>query len=104
MRFPPPPVDASEPVGRTLEVAFRGSGGGIVPVRANGAVIGAVNEAATRTAASSDGQRPVRDVMTPLRSMPTLSPQETLDQALDWISEGEGLVMDGDGSVVGVLS
>jgi Zn-dependent protease/CBS domain-containing protein len=104
MRFPPPTIDASEPVGRALELAFQSSGGRIVPVRSNGLVIGAVSEGAVQRASSSDARRPVRDVVTPIGSMPTLSPEETLDQALDWVSEGEGLVLDGTGSVVGVLA
>jgi CBS domain-containing protein len=72
------------------------------PVVDAGRVIGTVSLEGARRIGSRDPLRPVRDAMTPLNQTPTLAPDDTLDDAFEWLGGHEALVLR-DGALVGSL-
>jgi Zn-dependent protease len=70
------------------------------PVEDNGRLVGAVSLAeAGRVAAA----RPVREAMVPLEHAITVEANESLDDVVEWVGSGDGLVLDDRGGVAGVI-
>jgi Zn-dependent protease len=103
MRPPPPTIPATMPLVDALDRYLRDSNGRAFPVADDGRVIGTVSMASARKVGSRDPLRPVRDGMMTLAETPLVAPDETLDDALEWISGRQGFVVR-DGHVVGALS
>ena len=101
------PAPPSVPIGITLVQALddylRGTDGRSFPVvDERGTVVGTVSIASARRVGARDPMRPVRDGMSPLSQTPVVAPDETLDEALEWLGGREGLVLR-DGVLVGAL-
>ena len=101
------PAPPSVPIGITLVQALddylRGTDGRSFPVvDEGGTVVGTVSIASARRVGARDPMRPVRDGMSPLTQTPVVAPDETLDEALEWLGGREGLVLR-DGVLVGAL-
>lgn len=86
-----------------LDNYLRGSNGASFPVVDEGRVVGTVSIESARRAGTRDPMRPVRDGMAPLTQTPITTPDETLDDALEWLAGREGLVLR-DGVLVGVIN
>jgi Zn-dependent protease len=102
MRPPPPAVPADMSLMQALDDYLRGSDGQGFPVVDAGRVIGTVSIESARRVGGRDPMRPVRDGVRPLAQTPVLAPEETLDDALEWLGGREGLVLR-DRALVGAL-
>jgi Zn-dependent protease len=103
MRPAPPTVPAGITLVQALDDYLRGTDGRSFPVvDERGRVIGMVSIASARRVGSRDPMRPVRDGMIPLGQTPVIAPDETLDEALEWLGGRDGLVVR-DGGIVGAL-
>jgi Zn-dependent protease len=96
MRPPPPTVPAGMSLMQALDEYLRGSDGQGFPVVDAGRVIGTISIESARKVGGRDPMRPVRDGVRPLTQMPVLAPDETLDDALEWLGGREGLVLRDD--------
>ena len=73
---------------------LRGADGQAFPVVDEaGRVVGTVSIESARRSARRDPTRPVRDGMRPLTQTPVVAPDETLDEALEWLGGRDGLVL-----------
>jgi Zn-dependent protease len=102
MRSPPPPVPADMSLMQALDDYLRGADGQGFPVVDAGRVIGTISIESARKVGARDPMRPVRDGVRPLAQTPVLAPDETLDEAVEWLGGREGLVLR-DGVLVGAL-
>ncbi|HWC70877.1 MAG TPA: site-2 protease family protein [Actinomycetota bacterium] len=96
MRPPPPTVPAGMSLMQALDEYLRGADGQGFPVVDAGRVIGTISIESARKVGGRDPMRPVRDGVRPLTQMPVLAPDETLDDALEWLGGREGLVLRDD--------
>ena len=102
MRPPPIAVPATMSLAEALDHVLRGTTDQAFPVTDAGKVIGTVSMASARRVGARDPLRPVRDALIPLNQTPTVAPQETLDEAFEWLGGRDGLVLD-RGVLVGAL-
>jgi Zn-dependent protease len=103
MRPPPPTVPADISLVQALDDYLRGADGQAFPViDATGRVTGTVSIESARRVGARDPLRPVRDGIRPLNQTPVVAPDETLDDAIEWLGGREGLVLR-DGVLVGAL-
>jgi Zn-dependent protease len=102
MRPPPRAVPADLSLAEALDRYLRGAGDGWFPVVENGVVVGTVSMATAGRVGSRDPLRPTRDGMAPIVQTPVCDPDETLDEAVEWLGGREGLVLS-DGALVGAL-
>jgi predicted transcriptional regulator len=102
MRPPPPVVPADMSLIQALDSYLRGAGEQGFPVVDAGRVIGTISIESARKVGGRDPMRPVRDGVRPLAQTPVLAPDETLDDAVEWLGGRQGLVLR-DGVLVGVL-
>jgi Zn-dependent protease len=101
MRPPGPTVPADITLLQALDGYLRGVGRSF-PVTDDGRVVGTVSIETARKVGARDPMRPVRDGMAPLTQTPTLAPDETLDDAVEWLAGRPGLVLR-DGALVGEI-
>jgi Zn-dependent protease len=102
MRQAPPAVPADISLLLALDDYLRGADGHAFPVVDAGRVIGTISLDSARKVGGRDPTRPVRDGVLPLAQTPVVAPDETLDDALEWLGGREGLVLR-DGVLVGAL-
>ena len=102
MRPPPPTVPVDISLVQALDGYLRGADGQAFPVVEAGRVVGTVSIDSARKVGGRDPTRPVRDGVRPLAQTPVVAPDETLDDALEWLGGREGLVLR-DGVLVGAL-
>ncbi len=102
MRPPPPVVPADMSLMQALDNYLRGAGEQGFPVVDAGRVIGTISIESARKVGGRDPMRPVRDGVRPLAQTPVLAPDETLDDAVEWLGGRQGLVLR-DGVLVGAL-
>ena len=102
MRPPPAVVPADMSLSQALDHFLRGTKGEAFPVVDSGRVVGTVSLVSARRAGSRDPMRPVRYGMLPLSQTPTFSPEDTLDEAVEWLAGRDGLVLR-DGVLVGAI-
>lgn len=102
MRPAPPAVPIDLSLVQALDDYLRDADGTAFPVLDAGRIVGTVSIDSARKAGSRDPTRPVRDGMRPLAQTPVVAPDETLDDALEWLGGRDGLVMR-EGSLVGAL-
>lgn len=102
MRPPPTTVPADLSLVQALDDYLRGADGQGFPVVDAGRVIGTISIDSARKVGGRDPTRPVRDGVRPLTQTPVVAPDETLDEAVEWLGGREGLVLR-DGVLVGAL-
>jgi Zn-dependent protease/predicted transcriptional regulator len=103
MRAPPPSVPADMTLAQTLDHVLRANPSQAFPVVApDGAVMGTISMNSARRPGARDPMRPARDALIPLNQTPAVEADETLDDALEWLSGRDGLVLR-DGKLVGAL-
>jgi Zn-dependent protease len=102
MRAPPPTVPIDLSLLQALDGYLRGADGQAFPVVDAGRVVGTLSIDSARKVGGRDPTRPVRDGVRPLAQTPVVAPDETLDDALEWLGGREGLVLR-DGALVGAL-
>jgi Zn-dependent protease len=103
MRPPPPTVPSDLSLVAALDGYLRGATGQAFPVVEAGRVVGTVSIESAKKVGGRDPLRPVRDGMRPLAQTPVLAPNETLDDAFEWLGGRQGLVLR-DGVLVGSLT
>jgi Zn-dependent protease/CBS domain-containing protein len=103
MRPPPPTLPASTSLSQALDMGLRDEPTRPFPVADAGRVVGTVSLESARKLGGRDPLRPVRDAMTPLNQTPTLAPDDTLDDAFEWLGGREALVLR-EGVLVGALA
>ena len=102
MRPPPRAVPADLSLAETLDRYLRGSDGAWFPVVDQGHVLGTISIETASKVGRRDPLRPTRDGMAPLVQTPTFAPDETLDEAVEWLAGKEGLVLQ-DGVLAGAI-
>lgn len=102
MREPPPAVPIDISLAQALDDYLRSADGQAFPVIEGGRVVGTVSLESARRVGGRDPMRPVRDGVRPLAQTPVVAPDETLDDALEWLAGRDGLVLR-DGVLVGAL-
>jgi len=103
MRPPPPTVPADMTLTQTLDHVLRADTASAFPVvGADGRVLGTVSMASARRVGARDPMRPAHDALVPLNQTPTVAPEETLDEVLEWLGARDGLVL-ADGRLVGAI-
>jgi Zn-dependent protease len=102
MREPPPTVPIDISLAQALDDYLRSADGQAFPVLEAGRVVGTVSLESARRIGGRDPMRPVRDGVRPLAQTPVVAPDETLDDALEWLGGRDGLVLR-DGVLVGAL-
>lgn len=102
MREPPPTVPIDISLAQALDDYLRSADGQAFPVLEAGHVVGTVSLESARRVGGRDPMRPVRDGVRPLAQTPVVAPDETLDDALEWLGGRDGLVLR-DGVLVGAL-
>ena len=102
MRPPPPTVRADMTLAEALDRYLRGTEGEAFPVVEAGRVIGMVSLSTARKTGGRNPMRPVREGMAPLTQTPTFSPDDTLDEVVEWLAGRDGLVLR-DGALVGAI-
>jgi Zn-dependent protease len=102
MRPPLSALPSTTTLSQALDMGLREQPARAFPVVDAGRVIGTVSLEGARRIGSRDPLRPVRDAMTPLNQTPTLAPDDTLDDAFEWLGGHEALVLR-DGALVGSL-
>ena len=104
MRPPPTTVPADMTLTDALDHALRGgTPDQRFPVtEADGRLIGTVSMDSARPVGARDPMRPVRDAMIPMTQTPLFTPQETLEEVLEWLAGREGFVLEG-GRLVGAI-
>ena len=102
MREPPPAVPIDISLAQALDDYLRSADGQAFPVIEAGRVVGTVSLESARRVGGRDPMRPVRDGVRPLAQTPVVAPDETLDDALEWLAGRDGLVLR-DGVLVGAL-
>lgn len=102
MRPAPPTVPIDLTLVQALDDYLRGADGQAFPVAEAGRIVGTVSIDSARKAGGRDPTRPVRDGVRPLAQTPVVAPDETLDDALEWLGGRDGLVLR-DGALVGAI-
>ena len=102
MRPPPPTVPATISLAEALDHALRDDPEGVFPVVDAGRVVGTISMESARKVGSRDPLRPVRDGMLPLNRTTVVAPEDSLDDAFDWLAGKPALVLR-DGVLVGAL-
>jgi len=102
MRPPPPAVPAGMSLAEALDHVLRGSKGQAFPLVDDGRVIGTISMQSARRVGARNPMRPARDAVIPLNQTPVVDPDETLDEAFEWLGGRDGLVLK-DGALVGAL-
>ncbi|MEX1264293.1 MAG: site-2 protease family protein [Actinomycetota bacterium] len=102
MREPPPAVPIDISLAQALDDYLRGADGQAFPVIEAGRVVGTVSLESARRVGGRDPMRPVRDGVLPLAQTPVVAPDESLDDALEWLAGRDGLVIR-DGALVGAI-
>jgi Zn-dependent protease/CBS domain-containing protein len=102
MRPPPPAVPVDMSLADALDHSLRGSKGQAFPLVDEGRVIGTISMQSARRVGARNPMRPARDAMIPLNQTPVLDPDETLDEAFEWLGGRDGLVLK-DGALVGAI-
>jgi Zn-dependent protease len=103
MRAAPPTVPADMTLAQTLDHVLRANPKQAFPVvAADGTVMGTISMDSARRPGARNPMRPARDALIPLNQTPAVEADETLDDALEWLSGREGLVLR-DGRLVGAL-
>ena len=103
MRAAPPAVPAEMTLAQTLDHVLRANPSQAFPVVAlDGTVLGTISMDSARRPGSRDPMRSAREALIPLNQTPTVAAEDTLDDALEWLSGREGLVLQ-DGRLVGAL-
>lgn len=102
MRPPPPSIPASMALSEALDHALRGATGSFPVVSEDGRVVGTISLASARRLGARNPLRPATAAMVPLDQSPTVGPDESLDDALEWLGGREGLVLR-DGMLVGAI-
>jgi CBS domain-containing protein len=103
MRPPMPSVSATATLSQALDHVLRAEPTRAFPVTDAGRVVGTVSMDSARRVGARDPLRPVREATRPLTTSVVLSPDEPLDDALEWLGGRDGLVLR-DGVLVGALS
>jgi CBS domain-containing protein len=103
MRPPPATVPATISLAEALDHALRDDPEGVFPVVDAGRVVGTISMESARKVGSRDPLRPVRDGMLPLNRTTVVAPEDSLDDAFDWLAGKPALVLR-DGVLVGALS
>lgn len=103
MQPPPPAVPIDISLVQALDEYLRGADGQAFPVLEAGKVVGTVSIESARKVGGRDPTRPVRDGVRPLAQTPVVAPDETLDEAFEWLGGRQGLVLR-DGVLVGSLA
>ena len=99
----PAAVPADMALVQALDSFLRDADGRPFPVVDGTNLVGTVSFDTARKVGARDPMRPVRDGMVPLSQTPTVTPDESLDDALEWLGGRNGFVVE-DGSLVGTLS
>jgi Zn-dependent protease len=102
MRPAPRTVPADLSLAETLDRYLRGSDGSWFPVVDDGRTIGTVSFASASRVGARDPLRPTSEAMVPLVQTPVLAPDETLDDAVEWLAGRQGLVLR-DGVLAGLI-
>ena len=102
MRPPPPAVPANISLAEALDHGLRDSKSEAFPLVDDGRVIGTISMQSARRVGARDPLRPARDAVIPLNQTPVVDPDETLDEAFEWLGGRDGLVLK-DGALVGAL-
>jgi len=102
MRPPPATVPIDISLVQALDDYLRGADGRAFPVVDAGRIVGTISIESARRVGGRDPTRPVRVGVRPLNQTPVVTPDETLDDALEWLGGREGLVLR-DGVLVGAL-
>jgi Zn-dependent protease len=102
MREAPPAVPVDISLAQALDDYLRAADGQAFPVVDAGRVIGTVSLESARRVGRRDPMRPVRDGIRPLAQTPVVAPEESLDDAIEWLAGRDGLVIR-DGVLVGAL-
>jgi Zn-dependent protease len=103
MRPAPDTMPATMSLSEALDRNLRGAPDRAFPVIDNGRVVGTISLSSARKVGSRDPMRPVKDAMTPFAQTPTVSPEEPLDDVLEWLGGRDGLVITRDGALVGAI-
>jgi Zn-dependent protease len=103
MQPPPPAVPIDISLVQALDEYLRGADGQAFPVLEAGRVVGTVSIESARKVGGRDPTRPVRDGVRPLAQTPVVAPDETLDEAFEWLGGRQGLVLR-EGVLVGSLA
>jgi Zn-dependent protease len=99
----PVTVPADTTLIHALDSTLRDADGRAFPVTDAGRLVGTVSIASASRVGARDPMRPVRDGMLPIEQTPLVSPDETLDDALEWLGGRDGLVVR-DGTLMGAIS
>jgi Zn-dependent protease len=102
MRAPGSTVPADITLLQALDTYLRGVERSFPVLDRDGRVVGTVSIETARRVGAHDPMRPVRDGMAPLAQTPVLRPDETLDDAVEWLAGRPGLVLH-DGALVGEI-
>jgi Zn-dependent protease len=102
MRTAPTAVPANMSLSGALDGYLRGTDGDAFPVVDAGRVIGTVSRSSARRVGGRNPLRPVRDGVIPLNQTPVVSPDDPLDDVLEWLGGRDGLVLQG-GQLVGAI-
>lgn len=102
MREAPDAVAADATLMQALDHVLRTSPDQSFPVVDAGKVVGTVSMASARRVGGRDPMRPVRDGMLPLNQTPVVKPDDPLDDALEWMSGRDAIVLD-DERLVGAI-
>jgi Zn-dependent protease len=102
MRTAPTAVPASMALSDALDRYLRGTDGDTFPVVDAGRVIGTLSRTSARRVGARDPLRPVRDGVLPLNQTPVVSPDDPLDDVIEWLGGRDGLVLQGD-QLVGAI-
>jgi Zn-dependent protease len=102
MREPPQTVGADSTLLQALDHVLRAFPDQSFPVVEAGRVVGTISMASARRAGGRDPMRPVRAGMLPLNQTPVVKPGDTLDDALEWMTGRDAIVLD-QGRLVGAI-
>jgi len=102
MRPPPPAIPADMTLSQALDLYLRDAPEESFPVVDAGRVIGTVSLGGSRKIGGRDPMRPVRDAITTLNQTPVFTPEDTLDDVVEWLGGRDGLVLR-DGALVGAV-
>jgi Zn-dependent protease len=102
MRPAPPSVSADLTLSEALDRYLRGGHAESFPVVDAGRVIGTLSLDGSRKVGGRDPMRRVREGTTPLNQTPVFTPEDTLDDAVDWLGGRDGLVLR-DGMLLGAI-
>jgi CBS domain-containing protein len=83
-----------------LDAVLRENPDRAFPVVEDGRVIGTVSMTTARAVGSRDPMRPVRDAVRPLNQTTTFSPDDPLEDAVEWLRGRDAMVLR-DGELIG---